>query len=155
MVYQRILTALDFSPTSEIVFNQALEIAQQNQASLMLLHCISSESYLPYGSFVGDSWGNLSSLLRDNLEQEKKRTIAKLSDYAQKAQTKGLAVEWDWKVGEAGSWIRKMSEMWQADLIVIGRRGFSGFPEILLGSVSNYIINHINCSVLVVPLKNI
>lgn len=155
MVYQRILTPLDFSPASEIVFNQALEIAQQNsEATLMLLHCISSESYLPYGSFVGDSWGNLSTLMRDNLEQEKNRTIEKLSDYAQKATSKGVKVEWDWKMGEAGVCIKKMSETWHADLIVLGRRGLTGLPEVLLGSVSNYVVHHVNCSVLIVPLKN-
>ena len=153
MAYKRILNPLDFSPESETVFNQALEIAQQNQASLMLLHCIASESYLPYGSFVGESWGNLSSILRDNLEQEKQLTIERLSDYAQKAQFQGVQVEWDWKVGEAGMWIRKMSETWQADLIVLGRRGLSGLPEILLGSVSNYVVHHVACSVLLVPLK--
>lgn len=153
MVYQKILTPLDFSPGSETIFNQALEIAQQNQASLMLLHCISSESYLPYGSFVGESWGNLSTLLIENLEQEKERAIAKLSDYAQKAEKKGVPAEWDWKVGEAGIWIRKISEAWQADLIVLGRRGLSGLSEILMGSVSNYVVHHVACAVLVVPLK--
>jgi nucleotide-binding universal stress UspA family protein len=155
MVYHRILTALDFSPGSNIVFEQALDIAQQNQASLMLFHCISSESYLPYGSLVGDSWGNLSSLLRENLEQEKTRTIKKLSDYGQKAQIKGLAVEWDWKVGDAGGWIKKMSEIWQADLIVLGRKKLKDFPEVLIGSTSNYVVQHASCSVLIVQLKQL
>ena len=153
MVYQKILTPLDFSPGSEMLFNQALEIAQQNQASLMLLHCISSESYLPYGSFVGESWVDVSAMLSEHLEREKEQTIEKLSNYAQKAQSKGVQVEWDWKVGEAGMWIRKMSETWQPDLIVLGRRGLRGLPEILLGSVSNYVVHHVACSVLIVQLK--
>jgi nucleotide-binding universal stress UspA family protein len=153
MVYQRILTPLDFSPSSEAVFNQALEIAQQNQASLMLLHCIPFESYLPYGSFFGEAWGNLPTILSEHLEQEKEQTIQRLSDYAQKAKNKGVPVEWDWKVGEAGAWIRKVSESWRADLIVLGRRGLSGLSEMLLGSVSNYVVHHVTCSVLIVPLK--
>ena len=154
MAYKKILTPLDFSPRSETVFNQALEIAQQNRASLMLLHCISSESYLPYGSFVGESWANLSTLLRENLEKEKETVIAKLSDYAQKAQSQGVEAEWDWKVGDAGKWIQKMSENWQADLIVLGRRGLTGLSEIFIGSVSNYVVHHVTCSVLIVPLNS-
>ncbi len=156
MVYQRILTALDFSPESETVFNQALEIAQQNQASLMLLHCISSESYLPYqphDSFGENPWASFSSILTGYLEQEQEQTIKKLSDYAQKAQNKGVQVEWQWEFGEAGIWIRKMSETWQADLIVLGRRGLSGLKKILLGSVSSYVVQHAACSVLIVPFK--
>ena len=156
MVYQKILTALDFSPGSETVFNQAVEIAQQNQASLMLLHCISSESYLPYqphDSFGENPWASFSSILTGYLEQEQEQTIKKLSDYAQKAQNKGVQVEWQWEFGEAGIWIRKMSETWQADLIVLGRRGLSGLKKILLGSVSSYVVQHAACSVLIVPFK--
>ena len=152
MVYQRILTPLDFSPSSEAVFNQALEIAQQNQASLMLLHCISFESYLPHGSFFGEGWGNFPVMLSKRLEEEKEQTIQKLSDYAQKAKSKGVVIKWDWKVGEAGSWIRTISQTWGADLIVLGRRGLSGLSEVLLGSVSNYVIHHVTCSILIVPL---
>jgi nucleotide-binding universal stress UspA family protein len=153
MVYKRILTPLDFSPSSEVVFNQALEIAQQNQATLMLLHCIPFESYLPHGSFFGEAWGNLPTMLGQRLEKEKERTTQTLSDYAQKAQNQGLTVEWDWKLGEAGGWIQKISEAWQADLIVLGRRGLRGLSEVFLGSVSNYVVHHVTCSVLIVPLK--
>ncbi len=153
MVYQRILTPLDFSPGSETVFNQALEIARQNQSSLMLFHGIALESYLPHSLFFGEGWGSLPTMLSEQLEKEKEQTIQQLSDYGQKAQKKGVAVEWDWKVGEAGGWIQKIAETWRADLIVIGRRGLSGLSGFLLGSVSNYVIYHVSCSVLLVPLK--
>lgn len=152
MVYKKILTPLDFSPKSEVVFNKAVEIAQQNKASLMLLHCIPFEYYMPYGSFIGEAWGDFPTMLSERLEKEKDKTIKELSDYAQKAQTKGIQVEWDWKVGEAGGWIRKIAETWGADLIVLGRRGLSGLSEVLLGSVSNYVIHHVTCSVLLVPV---
>jgi glycosyltransferase involved in cell wall biosynthesis len=39
---------------------------------------------------------------------------------------------------------------WDADLVVMGRRGLSGIKEMFLGSVSNYIIHHVPCSVLIV-----
>ncbi|MEO0350033.1 MAG: universal stress protein, partial [Cyanobacteria bacterium P01_A01_bin.15] len=39
---------------------------------------------------------------------------------------------------------------WNADLIMMGRRGRSGFSELLLGSVSNYVMHHAPCSVLTV-----
>jgi len=35
------------------------------------------------------------------------------------------------------------------DLIVVGNRGLSGLKKMILGSVSSYVINHANCSVLV------
>ncbi|WP_442949349.1 universal stress protein [Nostoc sp.] len=39
---------------------------------------------------------------------------------------------------------------WGADLIVLGRRGLKGFAELLAGSVSNHVVHHSPCSVLVV-----
>jgi len=41
---------------------------------------------------------------------------------------------------------------WNADLIMMGRRGRSGIAEFFLGSVSNYVLHHAPCSVQIVHL---
>lgn len=43
-----------------------------------------------------------------------------------------------------------MARSWNANIIVIGRRGHRGFTEFFLGSVSNYVMHHASCSVLTV-----
>ena len=43
-----------------------------------------------------------------------------------------------------------MANSWQADMIIVGNRGRSGLSEFFLGSVSNYVMHHAPCSVLVV-----
>jgi nucleotide-binding universal stress UspA family protein len=48
------------------------------------------------------------------------------------------------------------AEKWGADLIVMGSRGLGAWNRLLLGSVSNSVVHHANCSVEVVrkPLPN-
>lgn len=152
MSYTRILAAVDNSPLGKIVFEQALAMAKLNQASLMLLHClpIDSQSMTPYTSVYEGEFSDFSYLYREKLEKQKEEVHQWLGDYGKMATEQGVSTEWDWKIGEPGRWIRDMAKSWDADLIVIGRRGLKGFSEMFLGSVSNYIVHHSPCSVLVV-----
>ena len=45
------------------------------------------------------------------------------------------------------------AENWGADLIVVGSHGYGFFERMLIGSVSNAILHHAPCSVLVVKLR--
>jgi nucleotide-binding universal stress UspA family protein len=42
------------------------------------------------------------------------------------------------------------SETWKPDVIAVGARGLGMFPRVLLGSVSDRLVNHAHCSVLTV-----
>jgi nucleotide-binding universal stress UspA family protein len=152
MPYKKILVALDGLSQSQVVFDNALAIAKQDGATLMLFHCLSVESptLTPYTIFYTEEMTNFSRMAWEQVEKETEQTRHWLARYAEIASEQGVAAEWDWKVGEAGRWIRELAKSWEADLIVIGRRGLRGISEMFLGSVSNYIIHHVNCSVLVV-----
>lgn len=152
MGYQKILVALDRSPHGEAVFERALAIAKQDGASLMLFHCLPLESptLTPYTAFYSEELADFSRLIHEELEKEAKEVRQWLSEYAQKASDEGVPCEWDWKIGEPGRWIRELAHTWGADLVVLGRRGLRGLAEMFLGSVSNYVVHHVPCSVLVV-----
>ena len=152
MKYQKILASIDRSPMGKVVFEQALAIAKQDGASLMLFHSIPMESQgiTPYSNLYGEELIEFSQYLTEQLDQQKEGTRQWLADYCQQATDAGVATQYDYKVGEAGRWIRDLAQTWGADLIVIGRRGLSGLAEVFLGSVSNYVVHHARCSVLVV-----
>lgn len=42
------------------------------------------------------------------------------------------------------------ADKWGADLIVMGSRGLGAWSRVLLGSVSNAVVHHAKCSVLIV-----
>ena len=152
MSYQKILVALDRSELSQEVFQQGLVLAKQSQATLMLFHCVPIESQIltPYPSFYSEEMLNFSQHVHEQLHQEMTETEQWLKKYEQMATEQGITAECNCNIGEPGRLIRDMAKSWQADLIVLGRRGLKGISEIFLGSVSNYIVHQALCSVLIV-----
>ena len=152
MRYRKILVALDRSPQSEIVFEQALEIAKKEEAALMLFHCLPFETQGvgSYADMFGRELINYSAEMQKVLDDESKQARQYLADYCQKATEQGVPTEWDLKIGDATNRIRELATAWDADLVVVGRRGHRGLAEIVLGSVSSYVVHHAPCSVLVV-----
>lgn len=152
MPYKKILAALDNSPLGKQVFEQALSIAKQDGAALMLFHSLplENQTLTPYASLYNEQLAEFSYLIREQLEKETEEVRYWLAEYGKIARAQGIATEWDWKIGEPGRWIRELAHSWNADLIVLGRRGLKGISEMFLGSVSNYVVHHVHCSVLVV-----
>ncbi|NJL02575.1 MAG: universal stress protein [Spirulinaceae cyanobacterium RM2_2_10] len=146
----KILVALDRSEQSEAVFMQALAIARQNQARLMLFHCLPVEERLDYfGEIYSEEFIQNSQALKARIADQRDIDQEWLTQYSQRAADVGVAAEWDLKIGGAGYTIREYARHWEASLVVIGRRGHSGLKELILGSASNHVLHHAPCSVLI------
>jgi nucleotide-binding universal stress UspA family protein len=52
--------------------------------------------------------------------------------------------------GDPGDSIAAAAEAEHADIVVVGTRGRSGAERMLLGSVSDHVVRHADCPVLVV-----
>ncbi len=81
--------------------------------------------------------------------QEEAQAIAAESVGVAKAVSPGLAVEEVVSEGHAGQVL--VDESRRADLVVVGRRGRGGFAGLLLGSVSQHVMHHAVCPVVIVP----
>ncbi|MGK7907886.1 MAG: universal stress protein [Synechococcus sp.] len=153
---KRILIALDKSEFSEVVFEQGVALAEAMGAQTLLLNVTS----LFEGMALGTDMQDLSLFLRETAEMHRlglellksfaDRTSKAVQEYAERAPDAQVDVEYSHRFGEPGKTICEIAEEWGADTIVIGRRGLGAIGELLMGSVSNYVLHHASCSVLVI-----
>lgn len=159
MFINKILVALDNSDMGKQVFEQALSLAKVTKAHLMLLHVLTVEEegspYIPiYPGF--DYYSGVRSqsieLYQKQWDAFKVAGIQMLQSFCAQATIAGVNTEFTQNAGSPGRCICDLTLNWGADLIVMGRRGHSGLKELLLGSVSNYVLHHAPCSVHIVNL---
>ena len=158
-MFSKILAPIQTPITDQMVFEQALALAQQNQASLMLLHVISPEMRstptLPNPTLyrypvITDE---LMQDYRQRWEEFENQGLEMLKTLSDKAQTAGVKVEFSQNIGNTGHVICDMAKNWQADLIVIRQPDRSKLDELFLGSISNYVLHHAGCPVLALPAE--
>jgi nucleotide-binding universal stress UspA family protein len=159
MVFKRILAAIDHSPLSQSVFEQALDLAKSNQANLMLFHCLTIDTIAGAPQFsaeLGLSPHFLTQTYQAQqvyVEQQSREIKALLQRYCETATQQGVTAEFDYQITDPGQGLCQIAQSWRADLVVLGRRGRKGFTEVLLGSVSNYVLHHAPCAVLVIQTE--
>ena len=155
-MFKKILVALDRSSEASAVFDFALSAAQPEISEMLLVHFIDWQmqdvsSWVGVGTLYDiDLSGDRYNWRREHLQQEIEISKDWLETYAQKAIALDIPCKFDCRLGSCNLGIGDRAKEWGADLIVIGRRGHKNISEILLGSVSNYVIHHAPCSVLVV-----
>jgi nucleotide-binding universal stress UspA family protein len=156
-MFQRILVALDSTKASDYVFQKALSIAQSDQAALILLHVLSGEEKgspnIPLSPIL-DYYPQASSKATESYQAQwrifEKKCLEQLKGYRDEASALGVISEVNQQFGSPGLAVCAVAQTWGADLIVMGSRGHSLLHQLVLGSVSNYVLHHAPCSVLIV-----
>lgn len=156
-MFNRILVAVAPSITDNHVINEALELAKLSKANVLLLHVLSpvDDSY-PTPIYPGPDSVYPSiheEAIRAYTQQWQRyeqEGLTYLTNLVEQASMAGVTTESAQVIGDPGKAICKLAIEWKADLIVLGRRGFKGLQELLVGSVSNYVLHHASCSVLTV-----
>lgn len=99
-----------------------------------------------YGGYLPDT-AELEKTARENAAKIVADAAEKLRAFTEGV---GAGVSTDVLFGSPDSRIVETAEDWGADLIVVGSHGYSRWERLLLGSVSDSVIHHAPCSVLVV-----
>lgn len=156
-MFHKILVALDRSDAHQQVLKAALMLAQAENAALHLLHVLTPEEEtaprMPDFSNRDVLLGQEERLLETYHEQWRvyeATNLEWLRSLSQDVSAANVPVEFTQQVGNPGRTICELAQESAADLIVMGRRGYTGWKEFFLGSVSNYVLHHSSCSVFIV-----
>lgn len=146
MSYKRILVPVDGSPTSAKGLKEAIKLAREGRAKLLLLYVVEE-----YSAFAAPELGANVGPLLDALTAAGRKALARIerSARAAGAHPQTLLVEdFGGRVADA---IVQQAKRWRADLIVMGTHGRRGVKRVLLGSDADLVVRYSPVPVLLIP----
>jgi len=140
----RILLATDGSEEAELAALMAVELADATHSELHLVHVGVVPSFLKsYPGTLG-----YERRLYEQIEEMSRELLRKQSLQVKAAG--GTVAGTHLRMGQVALEIVALAEELGADLIVMGCRGLGGVRRALMGSVSDSVVRHAHCPVLVV-----
>lgn len=137
-MYDHILFPTDGSDAVTDVFESALDIATAHGATVSVLNVADT---------ARDSVAQIQGNVVDALEREGEQQVAEL---AETARERGVSVETDVLQGDPAETIADYTREYDVDLVVMPTHGRTGLNRLLLGSVTEAVINSAAVPVLVV-----
>jgi nucleotide-binding universal stress UspA family protein len=142
-LFQRIIIATDFSDASTPAWEEALSLALENEASLVVVHAYERRFAIPSAGVtlnVYEEWDRYALTAADDT----------LDQLVAAAKSKGIAAEKRVLAGDAEDVIVDAARDADADLIVMGTHGRRGISRVFLGSVAARVVASAPCPVLTV-----
>lgn len=164
----KILVAMESHEKDAYVFDHAKELAKQLHGNLMLLHILTRQDEQQWNEgedgepIVLEGLPLLTRVTHEqegsttyekrltNTEESKPIVLESLELLAHETREHGIPAEFDYRVGSLSEGICGYAHDWNAGLLVIGRHQKPTRDERLLGRVSQSVIEHAPCSVVVV-----
>ena len=132
-----ILLATDLTAASREATDRAIGLARQLDARLLIVNVLEKHRLSGGGS-------------HERVDQARSERETALVSVVRSARDAGVTAEFLVWEGEPGDSIAAAAEAEKADIVVVGTRGRSGAERMLLGSVSDQVVRHAECPVLVV-----
>ncbi|CAI9084625.1 universal stress protein [Candidatus Methylacidiphilum fumarolicum] len=134
MHVEKILVGYDGSESSKKALSFALQIAKSFSSKVTILSVMHAPEFNQDMEFV--------------LEREK--IVSDLKWAMEKAAEEKVELEVKTEMGDPADRILKLAKEGNFDLVVLGRRGLSRVGYWLTGSVSERVLRHSPCSILIV-----
>ncbi len=138
-MYEKILYPTDGSECSKRALKHVVEIAKKFNSKVYVLHAF---PFIP--EYIGSEYRQ-KIVAQSTLESERITQEA-----AKVLEDEGIPYEIEILEGPAHKAILNVAEVRKVDLIIMGSRGVSALAGVLLGSVSQRVVTHAPCPVLIV-----
>lgn len=144
---KRILVPTDFSKEASYAVDAAVNLAAKTGAELLLLHVV--EGFVQ-GSFA--TQGGIPDNLSDEVFTLKLMEKGKkdLTNLAADKKFENINISTTIRVGNPFQNIANDIIDNQADLVIMGSKGASGYEEVLIGSNTERVVRHSKCPVITV-----
>ena len=142
---KKIILATDFLESSKDTGNRALFLAHAYKAELMVLHVLDLNelSFPTHYFYTEEGFDNLAES-QAQVRQQRKDTLKELTDSFD-LDAEAICTE-----GDPGHEIIRVAEERNADLIVLGTHGHTGWNRFTIGAVVAFVVKHAHCDVFAV-----
>ena len=134
---QKILVPVDGSDSSERALDRASELAVALKAKLIFLY-VANVNQLA-----------VNSCLSAELLEAMNKAGDVILTHAEERVSESIETERVLETGSPASAIVDVAEECEADMIIMGSRGLGLVKGVLLGSVSQYVVENAKCAVMV------
>jgi len=137
-LFPNILVAVDGSESAKKAFEKSIYLAQKCNSRIDLVHVVQCE--------VGGDSANTFEIIDELKEKAEKMLV----EYKIQASSKNVPIQITVMQGDPAKVIIELAKAKNYDLIIMGTRGRTAFQELLIGSVSQKVMHHASCPVMVV-----
>jgi nucleotide-binding universal stress UspA family protein len=138
------LVAVDLSESTETVIRKFMELAKAVTAKVWLIHVADPEP-----TFVGYDAG--PQYIRDAVAEKFRHEHSSIQALANRLRAEGLDATALLVQGPTVETIAKEAAKLDADMIIAGSHGKGSVQRLLLGSVSEGLLRHAHCPILIIP----
>jgi len=148
---KKVLIALDYEPAALKIAERGYSMAKALNAEVILLHVITNPEYYTTSEYSAVS-GYTGMDLPENAEGLKKASrhfLEKLKKHLGDQTIKTMVREGDY----ADSILEAANDI-QSQLIVLGSHRGNWMDEVILGSVTEKVLNHSSVPLFIIPTKS-
>jgi nucleotide-binding universal stress UspA family protein len=143
--FRKLFVAIDFSPNSDEALRQAHDRALSTGAQLAVCHIVPNE--LRSNLLFPDVSRIAALKFPLEMQQIAEAAAARVAEITGRTEGEFELIVDD---GTPQALILNRAEEWLADLIIVGSHGQTSAADALLGSVTDSVIRHAHCPVLIV-----